>query len=246
MSRNYSLPTIKALFGEASACAFPDCGAPLVFRDRGQITIVAQIAHIRSEQKNGPRYDTDYPQELVDEHENLLLLCGTHHPPVDRHESLYTTSELLEWKRKQVVGAGGGMEISDAEARRFTRLSEEEKQAIAQVARLARRASAAAERAQGGISGVDAAFRAATRDAQRTIGPIYEVDDEGNRTNISHRLELSELEQRKFRAARAEALASGRQATESAVEALAEELAVLQMTGAEGLATAARQVRLVC
>lgn len=72
---------------------------------------------------------------------------------------------------------------------------------------------------------VDAAFRAATRDAQRRFGPIYEVDDEGSRTNISHRLELSEVEQRKFRAARGEALASGRQATEPAVEALAEELA---------------------
>lgn len=165
MSRNYSLPTIKALFGEASACAFPGCVSPLVFRDRGQITIVAQIAHIRSEQRNGPRYDPDYPQELIDEHENLLLLCGTHHPPVDRHESLYPTSELLEWKREQVAGAGGGIPISDAEARRFARLSEEEKHAIAQVARLARRVSAAAERTQRAVGEVDAALRAATRDA---------------------------------------------------------------------------------
>lgn len=107
-------------------------------------------------------------------------------------------------------------------------------------ARLARRVSAAAERAQRGVGEVDAAFRAATRDAQRRIGPVYEVDDEGNRRNISHRVELSEVEQRKFRAARGEAVASGRQLTESAVEALAEELAVLQMMGADGRATAAR------
>jgi hypothetical protein len=65
-----------------------------------------------------------------------------------------------------------GVQISDAEARRFARLSEEEKQAIAQVARLARRVSAAAERGQRAIDEADAEFRAATREAQRRMGPI--------------------------------------------------------------------------
>lgn len=245
MSRNYSLPTVKALFGEASSCAFPDCGAPLVFRDRGQITIVAQIAHIRSEQQGGPRYDAAYPADLIDQHENLLLLCGTHHPPVDRHESLYPVSELLEWKRNQVAAADGGIGISDAEARRFARLSEEEKQAVAQVARLARRSSIAAERAQRAIDQVDAALRAATRQAQLRIGPVYEADEKGGRTGISHRLRLPEVEQRTFREARDDAVASGQQSTEAAVEVLAEELAVLQMMGGEGLSTAARRVGLV-
>ena len=39
--------------------------------------------------------------------ENLLLLCGVHHHPVDRNGSTYTTEELLAWKEKQVTDGGG-------------------------------------------------------------------------------------------------------------------------------------------
>lgn len=66
------------------------------------LSVVAQIAHIRSEVVNGPRYDPTYPEDLVDEEENLFLLCGLHHKPVDEHASKYPVAELLEWKRRQV------------------------------------------------------------------------------------------------------------------------------------------------
>jgi len=35
-----------------------------------------------------------------------LALCGVHHFPVDRNDWKYTTTELLEWKEKQVVDDG--------------------------------------------------------------------------------------------------------------------------------------------
>ena len=79
MPRSYTIPTIKALFGQARACAYPGCGAPLVFEDRGVTTTVAEIAHIRSASPGGPRHDPSYNGDL-DGPENLLLLCGTAAP----------------------------------------------------------------------------------------------------------------------------------------------------------------------
>jgi hypothetical protein len=100
MARNYSMPTIKTLFAQARSCAYPRCNAPLVFVDRNVTTVVAQIAHIRSEKLGGPRYDPTYEGD-VNGVENLILLCGMHHAPVDRHESTYPVEELLNWKTEQ-------------------------------------------------------------------------------------------------------------------------------------------------
>jgi hypothetical protein len=46
MARNYSLPTIKTMFAQASSCTYPGCDEPLVFEDRNVTTVVTQIAHI--------------------------------------------------------------------------------------------------------------------------------------------------------------------------------------------------------
>lgn len=109
MARSYSLPTMKALFGEATHCAYPDCPESLVFEDvtRGVRTIAVQIAHIRSEKPDGPRFDAAYDPALINTGENLLLLCGKHHGAVDQNESIFTTEELVEWKVAQRAQAGG-------------------------------------------------------------------------------------------------------------------------------------------
>ncbi|MFD9862244.1 hypothetical protein [Streptomyces alboflavus] len=85
----------------------------MIFKDRELFTPTAQIAHIRSEKKNGPRHDPAYDDAKINDFENLILLCGQHHPPVDRHESAYTTEELLEWKREQ--SQQGERQVADAE-----------------------------------------------------------------------------------------------------------------------------------
>ncbi|WP_326957557.1 hypothetical protein [Amycolatopsis sp. NBC_01286] len=105
MARTYSQQTIKLLFARARQCAYPGCSTQLVLEHRGQLTVVAEIAHIRSEKPDGPRHDPAYPAELINEEENLLLLCGTHHKPVDDHESIYPVDELLDWKREQTAAA---------------------------------------------------------------------------------------------------------------------------------------------
>jgi hypothetical protein len=110
--RKYQERTINILFGRATWCAYPGCDQRLIFDDRGMLTVVAQIAHIRSESPNGPRYDAQYPVELIDSEENLLLLCGIHHKPVDDHESVYAIAELVDWKTQQVA-SGTQREFSE-------------------------------------------------------------------------------------------------------------------------------------
>lgn len=134
--RNYTHQTIKTLFGRAHTCAFPGCGAPLIFTDptRGGDTVVAEIAHIRSESAIGPRHDPSFLGN-IDGPENLLLLCGVHHKPVDRHEVLYTTDELLAWKALQLSSAGSGIVLSDEDVIRFTGFSAEERAAITAMAK---------------------------------------------------------------------------------------------------------------
>ncbi|MET8463580.1 hypothetical protein [Micromonospora zamorensis] len=100
MPRSYTDRTLKLLFGTAAHCAYPGCASPIIFADRGLLTPTAQIAHIRSESPKGPRHDSAYTGD-INGFENLLLLCGLHHPPVDQHDSAYTIEELLEWKEQQ-------------------------------------------------------------------------------------------------------------------------------------------------
>lgn len=67
MSHSYGLPTIKSLFAQAVRCGYPGCPEPLVFEDpaRGVRVIAVQIAHIRSEKPNGPRFDQHYPSDRL-------------------------------------------------------------------------------------------------------------------------------------------------------------------------------------
>jgi len=46
--------------------------------------IVGEEAHIRSSKATGPRHDPDYPIDKLNEYENLVLLCPTHHTIIDK------------------------------------------------------------------------------------------------------------------------------------------------------------------
>ena len=116
MGHSYSLPVIKLLFATARTCAYPGCPNLLVFEDpdRGVRSVAVQIAHIRSPKPDGPRYDPTYPADKLNSDENLLLLCGTHHFPVDQHDSKYAIDELEVWKKAQIA-EGGGFSVRDEE-----------------------------------------------------------------------------------------------------------------------------------
>jgi hypothetical protein len=236
VSHNYSLPTIKTLFGQASHCAYPECREPLIFEDRNAKTVVAEIAHIRSEKFNGPRHDPTFTGD-INGPENLLLLCGKHHPPVDRHESIYSIEELLIWKRVQVASAGSGTPISAQEAERFTGVTQEERQAMAQLARLAARVASACSATRRELNRVEVERRRALDTMRLQYGPMYEIDEAGNdvldengrKVNLADRMQMSHSEEARWKARREAALQAGQPQIEAALNALDEEVNVLRM-----------------
>lgn len=244
MARNYSLPTIKQLFAEALTCAHPECNEPLVFQERGRATVVADIAHIRSEKINGPRYDAAFTGDLNGP-DNLLLLCGKHHRPVDRHEAAYTIDELLLWKEAQRAAAGAGTPISDDEAKTFTALSDEERGALSQVARLAERVVVRASDARDALNRIDAERRRAVESFANTH-PMWEVDDAtGERRRIgAEQISLSRNDEEHFLQAASEVESAQRPVIRDSILALREELAVLRMIGGASLTSACDAVAL--
>ncbi|OLT18746.1 hypothetical protein BJF80_14205 [Serinicoccus sp. CUA-874] len=201
MSRNYTKLTIKLLFGQARQCGYPGCRTPLIYEDRGRKTVVAEIAHIRSEAPGGPRHDPGFVGDL-DGPDNLLLLCGVHHKPVDRHDAIYSVEELEAWKKAQAEGADGGVAIADEDVVRFIRLSTEERTAIDRLARLAYRLEAAAKSAAAALGDINDEYRRSDDKGYAALGIIYEVDDDGNKSRVpssSFRLpqtQINEFQQR--------------------------------------------------
>lgn len=66
-------------------------------------SVVGDECHIVSGQAGGPRHDPDFPKSLLDEPENLLLLCKTHHKLVDDQHETYTV-DLLQRLRSNHEG----------------------------------------------------------------------------------------------------------------------------------------------
>lgn len=91
--------TRKILWGKSgNRCAI--CKKELVVdaTDHDDESVVVEECHIVSSQPNGPRFDSNYPEALVDSHENLILLCRTHHKMVDDQVATYTKDILLQMK----------------------------------------------------------------------------------------------------------------------------------------------------
>lgn len=246
MSRNYTKLTIKLLFGQASACAYPGCDTSLIYEDRGQRTVVAEIAHIRSEAVGGPRHDPTYTGDL-DGPENLLLLCGVHHKPVDRHDATYLIEELESWKQLQVAQAGSGMTIDDDDASRFIQLSSEERAAIDKLARLAYRLERASIAAAAALELINGEYQRAHDHASAAMGTVYDVHDDGTKSPVgSGCFRLPQVEIDKFQQRLDVESRQQQERLRELAENLGEEVAVLRMMdrrladlAEEGLASAA-------
>lgn len=112
--REYRRSTIKSLFASSgNQCAFRNCKSPIVnVRTR---KILGQICHIRSGIPDGPRYDANYPERLVDSDQNLVLMCRPHHLKIDRHVEMFPPETLEELKSIRERNAHGAPELSDPE-----------------------------------------------------------------------------------------------------------------------------------
>ncbi|MGH7487940.1 MAG: HNH endonuclease, partial [bacterium] len=102
-----TLATSKVLWARArDQCAFPGCQQALTQESTdaatGEVrtTPVGEQAHIRSSKPDGPRHDHNYPASRVHTHENLILLCPTHHARVDANKGAEFTVEALIDMRK--------------------------------------------------------------------------------------------------------------------------------------------------
>ncbi|SOJ56961.1 hypothetical protein MSIMFB_04439 [Mycobacterium simulans] len=103
-----SAQTRKLLWGRAhNTCSFATCWQALTADEVDARTgeefavVVGQEAHIRSGSPGGPRYDPDYPSADIDNYQNLMLLCPTHHSLIDAHGGdAYDVDTLAKMKRR--------------------------------------------------------------------------------------------------------------------------------------------------
>ncbi|MGH3699100.1 MAG: hypothetical protein ACRDRU_20715 [Pseudonocardiaceae bacterium] len=102
--RNYSVGDRAALvLLSRGSCYWPDCGHPIVMAVKdaeGKYSTVCQIAHIRSAEENGPRYDKKMSNDERRKFPNLIYLCKPHHDLVDdkKHEHKFPYERILKWK----------------------------------------------------------------------------------------------------------------------------------------------------
>lgn len=211
----------------------------MIFSDRGKKTAVAEIAHIRSEAPGGPRHDATFTGD-VDGPDNLLLLCGKHHKPVDRHESTYGVAELETWKAAQVAAADGGTTLSDSDLRSYAVLATDDRKVLTDIARLAQRVVGLGKSAQLEIGALRVAHEKVRMDAWARMGPEWGVDDDGTEHLLgSEGFSLPPVEQREQKQQVVDAWEPHRLKILDALGRLDEEVAVLRMTFGGGPVAAA-------
>jgi len=76
-------------------CAFPDCQNP-IWTENG--TLIGYMCHIEAHNPGGPRYNPTQTLAERDGFDNLLLLCGIHHPIIDNEYETYTVDVLKKMK----------------------------------------------------------------------------------------------------------------------------------------------------
>lgn len=102
VTRDVKVSVQNILWGRAAGrCQFPACNRELTRTPATQETRnLAEKAHIRAFSRGGPRSDDEWPAHLINDVENLLLLCQDCHITIDRAEGpdKYTAVQLAEWK----------------------------------------------------------------------------------------------------------------------------------------------------
>lgn len=110
-ARSYSQSTLKLLFAlSLNHCAFPKCTNPVVAAgtEYSDPAVLGHICHIYAAKDNGPRGRLDLTLKERSAFENLILMCGVHHPLVDKQWESYPAGMLKEWKEKHEAKATAG------------------------------------------------------------------------------------------------------------------------------------------
>jgi hypothetical protein len=103
-TRDISPAVQNLLWGRAAGrCQFDNCNRVLSRASATQATRnLAEKAHIYAFSRGGPRADDVWPRELLNDVENLLLVCHDCHVTIDRGDGpeRYTAAALMEMKRR--------------------------------------------------------------------------------------------------------------------------------------------------
>jgi hypothetical protein len=107
-SRSYTPATLGKLWGlSGNQCAFPGCPHELIALGTKSPAkaIVGNICHIYAASDKGPRGKLGLTIRERNAFENLILMCGHHHPRVDKLYEDYPASDLLKWKQEHEAKA---------------------------------------------------------------------------------------------------------------------------------------------
>lgn len=113
VSHSYDILTIKKLYSlHGNQCAFPECKQELITTDKN--INVSDICHIEGGEKNSPRYNPNLDVIQLNDYENLILMCKTHHKIIDTDVSKYTVEHLKQMKQEhEQRNKSMGFSISD-------------------------------------------------------------------------------------------------------------------------------------
>jgi hypothetical protein len=90
----------RLLLESGGICAFPGCQHSLVTPDSALEggAIIAEMAHIVADSREGPRGDLPMGQDQRGSHENQIVLCPEHHKVVDSQPQTYSVQVLRQMK----------------------------------------------------------------------------------------------------------------------------------------------------
>jgi hypothetical protein len=92
-----SLKSHKLLWGRAAG----RCSICKIILVEDGVGVLGEIAHIIAESTNGPRGCDTFSAELLNDYENLILLCPNHHTEIDKvHPDAYTVARLHQIKEE--------------------------------------------------------------------------------------------------------------------------------------------------
>jgi hypothetical protein len=101
MTRNITSADVKRLLLDSGGiCAFPECGRRLVSPDSAEESgaIIAELAHIVADSREGPRGNVPLSEEERNRNENLIVLCPEHHKVVDSQPNTFSIQVLRQMK----------------------------------------------------------------------------------------------------------------------------------------------------
>lgn len=106
VSHSYSDLTIKKLYSlSGNLCSFLNCNQELI-TTRTKVN-VSDICHIEGGEPNSPRYNSKIQPEQLDDYENLIVMCKTHHKIIDSDVLTYTVEHLKKMKKEHEQSCKG-------------------------------------------------------------------------------------------------------------------------------------------